>query len=38
MGEIAAKLAMDIAKEPAQSPQTILLEPKLIVRQSSVLQ
>jgi LacI family transcriptional regulator len=38
MGEIAAKLAMDIAKEPAQPPQTILLEPKLIVRQSSVLQ
>jgi LacI family transcriptional regulator len=36
LGEIAAKLALDLATRPAQPPQTILLEPKLIVRQSSV--
>jgi LacI family transcriptional regulator len=36
MGEIAAKLAMDLVKTPTQLPQTILLEPKLIVRQSSM--
>ena len=38
MGQIAAKLALDLARTPAQPPQTILLEPKLIVRQSSVSQ
>jgi LacI family transcriptional regulator len=36
MGEIAAKLALDLAADPAQPPQTILLEPKLMIRQSSV--
>jgi LacI family transcriptional regulator len=37
MGEIAAKLTLDLAKTPARPPRTILLEPKLIVRQSSML-
>jgi LacI family transcriptional regulator len=36
MGKMAAKLALDLISEPAEPPQTILLEPKLIVRQSSV--
>jgi LacI family transcriptional regulator len=36
MGKIAAKLALDLASTPTQPPQTILLEPKLIVRQSTV--
>lgn len=37
MGERAAHLAVTLANEPTQAPQSILLEPKLIVRRSSVL-
>lgn len=36
MGQLAAKLALDLVANPAQPPQTIQLPPKLIVRQSSV--
>jgi DNA-binding LacI/PurR family transcriptional regulator len=36
MGQLAAKLALDRIADPAQPPQTILLQPTLIVRQSSV--
>jgi len=38
MGVIAAKLAMNLALTPAQPAQTVLLEPRLIVRQSTVPQ
>ncbi len=37
VGEIAAKLAVDLATTPTQPAQTILIEPKLVVRQSTVL-
>jgi LacI family transcriptional regulator len=36
MGTIAAKLALELANDPKQTPQSILLEPKLVVRRSSV--
>lgn len=36
MGEVAARLALEMIEAPSQPPQTILLEPKLIVRQSSM--
>jgi LacI family transcriptional regulator len=36
MGQLAAKLALDLVADPTQPPQTILLPPRLIVRQSSV--
>lgn len=36
MGEIAAKLAIDLATTPDRPPESILLEPKLIIRQSTV--
>jgi LacI family transcriptional regulator len=36
MGVIAAKLALELANEPEKTPETILLEPKLVVRRSSV--
>jgi LacI family transcriptional regulator len=38
MGEVAAKLAIEIATEPEQKPQVTLLKPTLVVRQSSVAQ
>jgi LacI family transcriptional regulator len=37
MGAVAATLALQIMKTPEQVPQTILLEPKLVIRESSVL-
>jgi len=36
MGGAAAKLALELASNPTQMPQTVLLEPKLVVRRSSV--
>ena len=36
MGTAAAKLALQLASEPQQDVQTMLLEPRLIVRRSSV--
>jgi len=36
MGAAAAKLALELANSPDQSPRSLLLEPKLIVRRSSV--
>jgi LacI family transcriptional regulator len=36
MGIIAAELALELATKPKQPPRTILLEPKLVVRRSSV--
>lgn len=38
MGEIAARLAIELAGKPNQRPQVTLLEPTLVVRQSSVCQ
>jgi LacI family transcriptional regulator len=38
MGTAAAKLALELANNPKQTPQTILLEPKLVVRRSSVVE
>ncbi len=38
MGEIAAKLAIDIATNPSRRRQVTLLKPTLVVRQSSVAQ
>jgi LacI family transcriptional regulator len=37
IGEIAAQLVVDLATHPTQPAQTILMEPKLVVRQSTVL-
>jgi LacI family transcriptional regulator len=37
IGEIAAKLVIDLGTNPTQPAQTILIEPKLVVRQSTVL-
>jgi LacI family transcriptional regulator len=37
MGVIAAKLALELASSPERKPETILLEPRLVVRRSSVL-
>jgi LacI family transcriptional regulator len=36
MGKIAAKLALGLATNPQQPPQTVLLEPRLMARRSSV--
>jgi LacI family transcriptional regulator len=36
MGEIAAKFAVEMATKPNQKAQVMLLQPKLVVRQSSV--
>jgi LacI family transcriptional regulator len=36
MGMIAAKLALELSNNPKQMPQMALLEPKLVVRRSSV--
>jgi LacI family transcriptional regulator len=36
MGALAAKLALELANEPEKRPETVLLEPKLVVRRSSV--
>ena len=36
MGAAAAKLATQLAESPKTAPQTLLLEPKLVVRRSSV--
>jgi LacI family transcriptional regulator len=36
MGEIAAKLALEIATKPEQNPQIKLIKPKLVVRRSTV--
>jgi LacI family transcriptional regulator len=36
MGVVAAKLALELASEPEKTPETILLEPRLVVRRSSV--
>jgi len=36
MGVVAAKLVLELASSPQKTPQTILLEPKLVVRRSSV--
>jgi LacI family transcriptional regulator len=38
MGTAAAELALELANNPKQTPQTILLEPKLVVRRSSVVE
>jgi LacI family transcriptional regulator len=35
MGEIAAKLAIELATTPGLQPKSVLLEPRLVVRQSS---
>ncbi|SNT38666.1 transcriptional regulator, LacI family [Granulicella rosea] len=37
MGEVAAKLALELAADPKQTPQTVLLDPRLVVRQSSAV-
>ncbi len=37
MGELAAKLALELAADSKQAPQTLLLDPKLVVRQSSAV-
>jgi LacI family transcriptional regulator len=37
MGAVAASLALEIIKTPDQAPQTILLEPRLVIRASTVL-
>lgn len=36
LGQAAAKLAAKLAETPTAAPQTLLLEPKLVVRRSSV--
>jgi len=36
MGAAAAKLATQLAESPTMAPQTVVLEPKLVVRRSSV--
>jgi len=36
MGRVAAKLALELARHPKQTPRTVLLEPRLVVRRSSV--
>ena len=36
MGEIAARLALDLTEKRARPPQSILVEPTLVVRQSTV--
>jgi LacI family transcriptional regulator len=38
MGQLAAKLVLDLIRMPDQPPRVTLMEPKLIVRQSTVLQ
>jgi len=38
MGEIAARLAIELAGKPDRRTQVTLLEPTLVVRQSSVCQ
>jgi LacI family transcriptional regulator len=38
MGELAAKLAIEMATAPARKPKVKLLQPTLVVRQSSVAQ
>jgi LacI family transcriptional regulator len=37
MGVLAGQMALDLARRVAKKPRTVLLEPKLVVRQSSVL-
>jgi len=36
MGVVAAKLALELASSPEREPESVLLEPKLVVRRSSV--
>jgi LacI family transcriptional regulator len=36
MGIVAAKLTLELANHPKRTPETVLLEPKLVVRRSSV--
>jgi LacI family transcriptional regulator len=38
MGEIAARLAVELSGTPDRRPQVTLLEPTLVVRQSTVRQ
>ena len=35
LGRIAGEMALDLAAKPDQPPRSVLLEPKLVIRQSS---
>jgi len=36
MGMVAAKLALELSSKPEKAPETVLLDPRLVVRRSSV--